>query len=204
MNEKAIASRRYLQLMRKVCLVMNQLYRPPKNYTAQKNFGFTLIELLIVICIISILAIFVIPLGRHLLQQQKIQRTKQIFLTMLQFAQQAAVNENNVVSICPTRDHLTCTKDWHQEKIVFLGIYDQAHPELPKKILRVFPPTMTGEFIIQARGASQTPTSWRFAAPDFNQNQNGSFSYCLAEKGWKIVINRLGRIRTEDDLVCAS
>jgi type IV fimbrial biogenesis protein FimT len=167
-----------------------------------KKSGFTLIELLVGMIIVAILTTIAIPFGKQFLQQQRTTNAQQIFTSMIQFAQQTAVSENTFVSICPTLDHKSCSNDWLQEKIVFVGLYDKNKPVTDKKILRVFPATTQGTLKVGARGAKDTPISWRFAAHDLNQNQNGSFNYCLDGQGWKIIINRLGRMRTEENLQC--
>ena len=164
--------------------------------------GFTLIELLVVMSIVAILAAMVIPFGTQFMRQQQVRMAQQTFTSMIQFAQQAAAAENTFVTSCPTLDHKTCINDWLQEKMVFVGLYDKTKPAIEKKILRVFPATERGTLKVGARGAKDTPISWRFAAHDLNQNQNGSLSYCLDGVGWKIVINRLGRMRVEEDLTC--
>ncbi|MSP53545.1 MAG: prepilin-type N-terminal cleavage/methylation domain-containing protein [Gammaproteobacteria bacterium] len=167
-----------------------------------KKSGFTLIELLVVVSIVAILTAIAIPFGKQFLQQQHSTNAQQTFTSMIQFAQQAAANENTFVSICPTLDHKTCMNDWVQEKIVFVGLYNKSKPDAEKKVLRIFPAVQQGTLKVGARGAKNTPIAWRFAAHDLNQNQNGSFTYCLDGVGWKIVINRLGRMRTEENTPC--
>ena len=167
-----------------------------------KKSGFTLIELLVVISIVAILTAIAVPFGKHYLRQQHSMNAQQTFTSMIQFAQQAAASENTFVSICPSLDHKACMNDWLQEKMVFVGVYDKNKPDADKKILRIFPAVKYGELKVGARGAKDTPLSWRFAAHDLNQNQNGSFAYCLDGVGWKIIINRLGRMRTEENTPC--
>jgi type IV fimbrial biogenesis protein FimT len=167
-----------------------------------KKSGFTLIELLVVMSIVAILATLTVTFGKHFLQQQRVSNAQQTFTSMIQFAQQAAASENTFVTICPTLDHETCSNDWLQEKMVFVGVYDKTKPNTEKKILRIFAATENGTIKVGARGAKDTPTNWRFAAHDLNKNQNGSFTYCLDGEGWKIIINRLGRMRTEENIVC--
>lgn len=164
--------------------------------------GFTLIELLVVISLVAILAAMAVPFGKHLLRQQRSANAQQLFTTMIQFAQQAAINENTFVSICPSMDHKICMNDWQQEKMVFVGVYRKDKPDAEKKILRIFPALHYGELKVGARGAKDTPISWRFVAHDLNQNQNGSFTYCLDGVGWKIILNRVGRMRTEENTPC--
>ena len=73
--------------------------------------------------------------------------------------------------------------------------------KVSQKILRIYNRLAYGKLEFKA---FPTNRYFRFVPNGFPYNQNGTFSFCYQNKGWQIIINRLGRIRVEAVEQCAA
>jgi Tfp pilus assembly protein FimT len=122
------------------------------------------------------------------MQQQQNRVAQERLINTLNFARTYAINHHSMVTICPSINHQDCTTDWQQALLVFTTL------PAAKNLLQVTPAPKKGQLI-----AKIFPTTkyFRFNPQGFPDNQNGTFSYCYAKRGWNIIINRFGRIRVE-------
>jgi type IV fimbrial biogenesis protein FimT len=159
-----------------------------------KLSGFSLIELLIVLAIVGVIASIGIPLTGEMLANQRLQMAELHLQHLIQFARDSAINQESTIIICPSSDKLQCSHDWNQPIMIFLAPEGATERDHDAPLLRMSDPITQGKLTWAGFPQSLTLS---FNPDGFSANQNGTFQYCLNHEGWKLVINRLGRIRKE-------
>lgn len=165
----------------------------------QKSNGFTLLELLISLSIIVILLTLALSLSSDLIAYYRRDVAAKRLLSALNAARSAAMSQGRVATLCPSEDKKTCDGDWQHDLLIFIDVAADGHVDNDDTILHVYNKLAYGQLQLNA-----FPTSryFRFAPNGFPSNQNGHFSFCYKNKGWKIIINRLGRLRLQAEPTC--
>jgi len=165
-----------------------------------KYKGFTLFELVISLGLLAILASLTMPLMVELTSYYRRQVAEQRLLSALNAARSAALNQFQYVILCPSKDKKTCSDDWQQDLLLFIDVDASRQVDVKNKLLHVYPKFSYGTLQLNA---FPNHHYFRFAGNGFSSDQNGTFYFCYKNKGWKIIINRLGRARIEENLRCA-
>lgn len=161
----------------------------------KNNYGFTLLELLATFGLIAILVSLAVPNMTAMLDSNQRRTEQQRILQAINMARSLAIAHNQFVTVCPSMDRKNCVSDWHSPLIIFIDRNLKATLDGDDKLLRVMKKTSKGTL-----KANLFPTAryMRFHPNGFSHNQNGSFNFCYKQQGWRIVINRAGRVRTEN------
>ena len=166
-----------------------------------KNLGFSLLELMITLAIVAILSTISIPLGNNLIIVHRCHVIETRLLSALNMARTAAITHHQLVTFCPSVDQKYCIADWQLSWLVFVNVSVTGKVKISQNILRVYNRLAYGKLTFKA---FPTNRYFRFSPNGFSYNQNGTFSFCYQHKGWRIIINRLGRIRVESVQQCAA
>jgi type IV fimbrial biogenesis protein FimT len=101
--------------------------------------GFTLIELLVVLVVLGVLATMAGPSFRSILADHQASNSASELLSALQLARTEAVEQNIMISLCPSSDQVTCTGNgnWHLGWIIFADANSNGTRENTEEIIRV-------------------------------------------------------------------
>ena len=161
--------------------------------------GFTLLELVISLGIMAILLGLAISLNSNLIAYYRRDVAAKRLLSVLNATRSAAISRGQFVTLCPSEDKKTCDGDWQHSLLIFIDTRADGNIARDNAILHIDNKLAYGQLKLHA-----FPTSryFRFAPNGFPDNQNGSFTFCYKNKGWKVIVNRLGRIRLEAKITC--
>lgn len=165
------------------------------------NIGLTLLELIICITLVTILSYLTLPLTQTLLVTYRRQLVKEHLLLALTTARNAAINKRRIVTFCPSPDKKHCNEDWQQQWLLFIDPETKAELDDTNKLLHIYLPISYGHLYLNAFPRN---SYFRFLPNGFSAQQNGSFYFCYKGKGWKLIINRLGRMRFENLNSCSA
>ncbi len=163
--------------------------------------GLTLLELILCIIVFSILSYLTLPLNQRLLISQRRHAMEKRLSSILIAARSAAINYRQAVTLCPSKDKRHCITDWRQQWLLFIDPNVDAQLNNEDRIIRVYPAIHYGHLHLTAFPSKRY---FRFLPNGFPDQQNGSFYFCYKGEGWKLIINRLGRMRFEDLPSCSA
>jgi type IV fimbrial biogenesis protein FimT len=87
---------------------------------AKRQIGVTLLELMITISILAIVLTVVAPnIGTFLIKNRVTSEINGVS-GVIQYARHISIDQQTVVTLCPSDDYETCTTDWNDPKIVFI------------------------------------------------------------------------------------
>jgi type IV fimbrial biogenesis protein FimT len=159
--------------------------------------GFTLLEMLVTLSIIAVMSALVFPVYTSFFSTAKSDVASAQLLRALAMTRSEAWVHGKVITLCGSRDHITCTGDWTQGQIIFI---DENHNgTVPDKqpVLYVF------------AGFSSALLHWRSSlnrdyvsiTPSGQTDaEDGTFWYCENSAklpAWAIRINQAGRARLQ-------
>lgn len=158
--------------------------------------GFTLLELLVTLLIMGVVAAWGIPSFQALGERNARTGEANRLQTALGFARQAAINQHQPITLCPTverKSKLRCDDNWSQALAVVRG--DQTEDIAPADVLRTFPATQ-GVDVRYSRGWRRI----RYDALGHSSGYNGRFTLCPQRnqrpaEGNTLVLSQLGRWR---------
>lgn len=164
--------------------------------------GFTLPELLVVLVVLALLLGLAVPGFTQLRHQQRLQSQAEVFWNSLVLARAQAIRHQQHVTLCTASGSEQCdaAAAWHDGWLVFVdGNRNGRRDDGELLLLRQAPSQglhMTGNSTVNhwigygAEGRSES-LSGAFQA--------GTVSLCARglDKGWRVVINALGRPRLE-------
>lgn len=159
----------------------------------QKQKGFTLIEMLIVIVISAILFSFAFPFGRDFILRNKIMMRTEEIVSALHYARSQANLLGKSLVLTP------CNGKWSSGLQLFMDNNNNHALDDGDKLLFTWQWT-DGDFSLVWQGMYAQYLV--FTPAEFNSVLNGSFYLCPLSssiKGQKIIMNRVGRIRVEED-----
>ena len=174
----------------------------PPQAKAQQH-GFTLLEALVAMALLGILVGLAAPAMSGLRARQQLQGQGEAFLNSLVLARSEALRRQLPVSVCAqaTEGQCDALARWQQGWLVFVdtnhnGLRDtqevllEARGPVPSAVQVVVSNTVRTYFSYNAEGRSAS-ASGAFMA--------GTWRFCRADsgRGWRVVINALGRPRIE-------
>ena len=163
--------------------------------------GFTLIELMAVIAIVSILFGIGIPSMQRLITKSEVASRVNQMVGLLNYSRVYSVSNNVVVTLCPSANGQTCSKDWSQGQMVFTDINKNHVKDEEDIILRVAP--QLPENHVMTWRAFQNKKYLQYSPTGFTRYQNGTFRYCVTGEKLSynraLIINISGRVRMSKD-----
>ena len=165
--------------------------------------GFTLLEALMALALLGILVSLAAPAMSGLKARHQLQGQAEAFLDSLVLARSEAVRRQLRVSVCAQATESQCDAlgRWQQGWLVFVdtnhnGLRDtqevllEARGPVPSAVQVVVSNTVRTYFSYNAEGRSASASGGFMA---------GTWRFCRADsgRGWRVVINALGRPRIE-------
>lgn len=161
--------------------------------------GFSFLECLIAISIISIIAGFSYCGWNHLLAEHRAKLLQNKLIQAVQLAQQWAKTENVPVSICKSKDQLTCEGSWDQGFIIFTD-YDQDGTIHDKSQIVFVQRLMLKSEQLHWRSFPIYHDFLHFVPYGIMTSDNGTFWYCASHTkspSWALILSKSGHIRIQ-------
>lgn len=162
---------------------------------SRKEAGFTLIELIFTVAILAVALVVALPAFHGMLQRLRASTTLHLLSADMAMARSTAVMRRAPVVVCPRGDAGGCAAaaDWSRGWMVFDDPDGDRMPGGGKDVLRVTDPPGGGELFL--------PASRRLLRyqPD-GRSANANLTVFVCSEGryrGKVVVNNLGRVRTE-------
>lgn len=181
---------------------MTPRHTPP--HPLEALFGFTLMELMVALSIVALLSSGGFIWVRDAFQKWHAFSVQKQVEDAVNQAKHLALAYQDTVTLCPSLDKKNCSTNWAHGQIIFLDRNANAQVDPEDEILYVFDGLRGNERLI-----------WNgFHADHFIQMipaaignmLNGSFHYCVEGSGakynWRLVLNRMGRMRVENHTNC--
>lgn len=155
----------------------------------KKQRGFSVLDLIITATVSSILMAVAIPAIASLNAQFKYQASKQVLLNLIKTARSHSINDNSYTNVC----HLINNTCAGLQSPLSLYTDNNNNGKLD-----------LDDALITLRTIDNVSLSWnkhkriRFNPRGQASGYNGTLSYCNNDSGFKIIIARTGRIRTEN------
>jgi type IV fimbrial biogenesis protein FimT len=161
----------------------------------RKDAGFTLIELMTAVAIMAVTLTIGLPTFNSTIQRVRVDTALHLLSTDMAMARNSAVMRHSQIVVCPRDPSGGCAdgQDWSRGWMVF-GDPDGNHqPDDEHDILRVSePPSGALLFLPASRPLLRYQSDGRAA------NSNLTVYVCKdARYAGKVVVNNLGRVRTE-------
>lgn len=169
--------------------------------------GFSLIEVMVTLAIAAIVLSVGVPSFQSFIQSNRQTTAINELATALQLARSTAVSRRVRVTVCKSPDGLNCvidgdSSDWSQGWIVFADPTNSNIRDDNEDILRVHG-AVRGNATIS--GGGNTADRVAFKPQGMLASLNGTITYCDSRgssRATKLVINRGGQVRFEDNGTC--
>lgn len=166
--------------------------------------GFTLIELIISVCIVSILALLVLPTLQASLHKAEIKHVQQTFSSAIQLAKIQAITQHQYIVICSSLDLSRCQNNqWHKGVLMFADLNKNRVLDTDEHIIWTQATQLKyGNLTWASFGTPHLMTfSERNGLPI---DSNGSLTYCShhQQQHFKLVLSKMGHLRTEPVSSC--
>jgi type IV fimbrial biogenesis protein FimT len=183
--------------------MLHSLLEPTEPRANAQPRGFTLLEALMAMALLGILVSLAAPAMSGLKARHQLQGQAEAFFDSLVLARSEALRRQMRVSVCAQATESQCDAlgRWQQGWLVFVdtnhnGLRDsqelllEARGPVPLAVQVIVTNTVTSYFSYNAEGRSAT------AGGAF---MSGTWRFCRADsgQGWRVVVNALGRPRTE-------
>ncbi|MBB3231870.1 GspH/FimT family pseudopilin [Halomonas stenophila] len=174
----------------------HQLTGRPPGLAKPAQRGFTLIELLVALAVMILMATWGIPSFQQFAARNEVAAEVMRIKTALALARNTAVMRRTTISVCASAGppYETCTfDDWDQDWVIVEG--EATGGSLAgNKVLRVL---AESDSVDVSFNRSDRPV--RYSSRGWSQGFNGTFAVCsLKEESAAIIINNMGRARSED------
>lgn len=161
----------------------------------RKDAGFTLVELLTVLTILALLLTVGMPAFSGVLDRQRVAGALHLLSADMAMARATAVMRREVIVLCPREAAGGCSesRDWSGGWMVFRDPDGNRAPDAPDHVLRLTDPPGGDALSLAA-----TRTLLRYQPDGRSANSNLTVHVCTgARYGGKVVVNNLGRVRSE-------
>ena len=161
--------------------------------------GLTLVELITTLAVTGACLVVVIPAWSGLIDRSQITSAANQLLTQLRFARSTAVTRNQVVSLCPSSDGVSCSGDprgWHHGYIVYVDSDRKPGRSPQEPILRAQGAQTEGLLIHSTRGRPAI----RFRPDGAAWGTNTSFRICRGDdtvSNRAVILYGTGRARVD-------
>lgn len=167
--------------------------------TNRNHRGFTLMELLMTLVVLTVLVAATVPAFDGLTDRKHLSGAQRLFFTTLAQAKQAAVTRNRRVSLCPSRDGVSCLPmgHWHRGWLVFVDADADREPDADEPVLERRGPLDSAVRLVSSRYRRVIT----FQPTGTAGGSNATFTLCPrdnVDQARAVVLSLLGRIRMED------
>jgi type IV fimbrial biogenesis protein FimT len=163
--------------------------------------GFTLIDLLTAVSIVSILFGIGLPSMRSFITSSEVASRVNQIAGMLNYSRQYSLTKNIVVTVCPSNDGETCSRDWSQGQIAFTD-KNKNHIKDDEDIILRAGSQLPKNHVITWR-AFQNKNYLQYSPQGFTRYQNGTYRYCVIGDDLSfnraLIVTISGRIRGSKD-----
>lgn len=174
---------------------MNALKR---HFSKPQQSGYTFIEIMAALSISAILLSQAQPNLAHFFLSHQADAVSRELVQLVKLTRSQAVNLSSRVTLCPSQDSSTCSKQWRQGIIVFADTDANGKRSDDEELLKAsnFIPS-DSQLTWRAFGGS--PYYLQYTRQGRTRSQNGRFSFCSksADNRYiqQIIINKPGRPR---------
>ena len=168
-----------------------------KNFFSKAQYAVTLIEILIVLSIIAIFFAMSLPSVNNFFDRKKEAILQAQLLRAIQMTYQLADVEHFSVSLCPSKNHFTCSQNWLDGLLIFVDEEEDGIVHDQKQIFSVIQ-TDAQHGKLYFRSFPFYRRYLLFSSKEWIQSNNGTFWYCHQGESlprWAIMINRSGRAK---------
>lgn len=158
----------------------------------KKIIGFTLLELLVVLSIVSIILVSASIHARYFIAKHSSEKKRQQLIQLLETARNSAFLSKQTLTFTYIKNN------WHDGAILFVDENQNGTHEETEKILREIESFSSKEIFNWNGFQNKNFLQWR--ADVLTKIQNGTFIYRhmdYPELQWQIIINRLGRVKSQ-------
>lgn len=159
--------------------------------------GYTLLELMVTMAIIAVLAGMGMPAFRTLAGESRVSGVTSAYMHAFNSGRYAAVVAYRPVSICDLDAAGACTGRWNNRLTVFYDDDNDGQLASGNDVIDVADTGSPREVSVTFRAFGKT--RYLHLGPNGHYRQNGTFRFCVGagRPGRNIVINGVGRARTE-------
>jgi len=158
--------------------------------------GFTLIELVITMLLLIVVTTIAIPSYTSFYNTTQDKIASERLLQALQIARNEAMLRGVTVTLCKSRDHVSCSGNWEDGQIIFTTTAPQKENIL----------TMVDG--IKQKGVLHWQSSLHreyvaFFPSGTTRGEDGTFWFCRSHESkasWAVVVNQAGRARLAADV----
>lgn len=161
----------------------------------RKDAGFTLVELLTVLTVLALLLTLGLPAFSGVLARQRVAGALHLLSADMAMARATAVMRREPVVVCPRDASGACagSRDWSGGWMVFRDPDGNRSPDTAGHVLRLSDPPGGGALALPA-----SRTLLRYQPDGRSANSNLTVYVCAGPSyGGKVVVNNLGRVRSE-------
>ena len=164
--------------------------------------GFTLIELVTVVAIAGILLGVGVPNMQSLITSAKVTSNVNKMVGLLNYSREYSLNNNVVVTVCPSSDGISCSKYWTKGQIAFTDKNLNHKKDAGEIVLRAY--SELPEKHVMTWRAFQNKNYLQYSPTGFTRYQNGTFRFCVLgeDKSFNraIIMTISGRARSSKDI----
>lgn len=163
--------------------------------------GFTLIETMIVLTLVAIILGIGMPSFLGLIEKIRTEKEAQILVDAVRSARLAAIEQRKSIVICTSNNGSQCNGNWNDGFIIFRNDNNNYARESSEEIL--FQHRFRNDVTVKT-GSGQNQNLY-FNANGWAAGSAESLLVCAHQgsnrNGFRVVINRAGRLRIEDSSV---
>jgi type IV fimbrial biogenesis protein FimT len=160
--------------------------------------GFSLVELMVVVMIVGVLGVLGGPIMTDTIKNNRVRAEADRILTTLNLTRSEAVKRNLPVSVCRSSNGTSCTGNWSDGWIVFTNSDGDNTVDVGvDQVIRVYEGLNTGYTL----GGTLTADTVTYFSDGSFAGGAGTINICSPDadpsRGWKLMLNTVGRPRVE-------
>ncbi|MFC3152189.1 GspH/FimT family pseudopilin [Litoribrevibacter euphylliae] len=163
--------------------------------------GFSLIELTVVIAIMAITAYLAMPSFYQWKHKHNVETAVSTLMDAINFTRYTAIETNSTITLCPTKDHQTCSNDWQGALMIFKDFDKNRQLDTDEELIRL--ETLNLQGYIKSESWFGSHRYLQMTPGGLTNNQNGRYTICPkngdSHLARQIIINRRGKARLAKD-----